>query len=308
LAVGATDYAWAISGAPLPDASETWRATLAESGPDRSRQLVWRAFHGLVGTEFYDARWSPTYRAIDEAARTAAPLWILLAAAVLLASPRRASAGAKSLGLALLVLLVLQSLAVGALPRYALPLFPALFAFAVGAAAATSWTPRKAAVVSLVFALLLALTAWQRQIVDREAGIIEAGGVRLAQAIPRGALALPAPATLHVRIGTLLLPSAMRWTVSGPSGDKLLDSEESFPSSPYLTIPIPEKLPEASRRGRVEIVLTSRDGFDANHYLLFPVIPPPWGSGAHRDGSRALSPVTGIDAGSLDWWAHAGTP
>ena len=307
LSIGGTDYAWAISGGPLRTASEGWRTTLAESGPDLRRQLIWRAFHGLMGTDFYGSRWSAGYRAIDEAARLAAPFWILLAAAVLLAAPWRAGAPAKALGLALLVFLVLQSLVVGSLPRHSLPLLPALFAFAFGAAAATPWSPRRGGAVAAVFALLVALTAWQRQIGDREAGILEASGLRLTQEIPRGALALPSPATLHIRIATPLLPSSVRWSVSGPSGEPLLDSDGASPADPYLTIPIPETLREASRRGELEIRMATSGPYDAVHYLWFPVIPPPWGSGARREGSRALSPVTGIQAGSLDWWAHAGT-
>lgn len=308
LAIGGTDYAWAVSGGPLRTASEGWRATLAESGPDLRRQLIWRGFHGLMGTDFYDSRWSAGYRAIDEAARMAAPFWILLAAAVLLVAPWRAGAPAKALGLALLVLLVVQSLVVGALPRHSLPLLPALFAFAFAAAAAIRRTPRRGLAVAAAFVLLVALTAWQRQVVDREAGILEASGLRLTQAIPRGALALPGPATLHIRIATPVLPSAVRWTVSGPSGEPLLDSDGASPAEPFLTIPIPEALREASRRGGLELRVATSGPYDAVHYLWFPVIPPPWGSGARREGSRALSPVTGIEAGSLDWWAHAGTP
>lgn len=307
LAVGAADYGWAVSGAPLPAASAAWRATLGESGPDLRRQLVWRGFHGLMGTEFYDARWSSRYRTFDEAARTAAPFWVLIAAAVLLASPWRRNP-AKTLGLALVVLLVLQSLVFGSIPRYILPFFPALFALAFAAASTVERTPGRAWGVAAVFMVLVTGTAWQRQIVDREAGIVEASGVRLTQRIPRGALALPSPATLHIRIATPLLPSSVRWSVSGPSGEPLLDSAGASLAEPYLTIPIPETLREASRRGELEIRVATSGPYDAVHYLWFPVIPPPWGSGARREGSRALSPVTGIEAGSLDWWAHAGTP
>lgn len=307
LSVGASNYGWAISGEPLRSAAEAWRATLAESGPDLRRQLTWRGFHGLMGTEFYDARWSPVYRTIDEAARTAAPLWVLLAAAVLLVSPWRSRVPSKLLGLALIALLVLQSLVFGALARYCLPLLPVLFAFAFAATETTWQASHRAWIVLAVFGSLVAGTAWQRQIVDREAGIVEASGVRLTQSIPRGALAVPSPSTLHIRIAPLL-PSGIRWSISGPSGEPLLDSDGADPREPYLTIPIPQALREASRRGAVEIHLSTSGPYNAVHYLWFPVIPPPWGSGAQRDGSPMLSPVTGIGGGSLDWWAHAGAP
>jgi len=69
---------------------------------------------------------------------------------------------------------------------------------------------------------------------------------------------------------------------------------------------MPESLLEKNRHGPVELTLVSRGTYDAAHFLVFPVIPPPWGPQAGREGTDDLSPASGISSGSLDWWAHPG--
>jgi len=67
-------------------------------------------------------------------------------------------------------------------------------------------------------------------------------------------------------------------------------------------LPLPDWLLEANRAGPADLTFVSLVGYGPHSYLLFPVIPPPWSTPARRDGSPALSPATGISAGSLDWW------
>src|SRR5262249_18540950 len=42
----------------LSRARENWTRLLESGGADAHRQFVWRAFRGLLGSEYYDARWS----------------------------------------------------------------------------------------------------------------------------------------------------------------------------------------------------------------------------------------------------------
>ena len=69
---------------------------------------------------------------------------------------------------------------------------------------------------------------------------------------------------------------------------------------------LPQALLDANRAGPVSLELHSTGSYDPTHYLLFPVIPPPWGRTARREGSPELSPASGVARGALDWWAHAG--
>jgi hypothetical protein len=315
---GSLDYGWTPEREhhepePPPfvqvrSALESWKATFAEERGDRGRQLAWRALHGLLGTDFYDARWSPWYARATRSSRVVTPLLVLACAAVLMAAPfRGATRAAKALGLLIGAMLVAQSLVLGALPRLALPFLPLLLLYGIAALPGLEGSGRRLAAAGL-FALFVGFVAWQRQVLDWEWGRIESSGLRVVQTIPRGALPEKAPATLHVRIAPLLVPTNAGLEVLGPGGEKLWSGPtDGSGGQPFLTMSMPASLLEANRRGPVEIVLASRGDYDGAHFLVFPVIPRPWGQQARREGSEELSPASGITSGSLDWWAHRGT-
>ncbi len=315
---GSVDYGWTAQREhPEPEpppftqvrsALANWRATFAEEPSDRSRQLAWRALHGLLGTEFYDAGWSPLYARLSRISRLATPLLTLACIAVLLAAPFSGRArSAKTLGLLLAALLVLQSLVLGALPRLALPFLPALTLCAVVAFAGLAGPARRIA-AGVLWILLAAAVSRQRQVLDWEWGRVEAAGVRIAQTIPRRALPERTPATLHVRIAPLVVPTNARLELLGPGGEWLPAARsEGWGERPFLTIPLWDTLLAANREGPVELVFVARGDYDAARFLIFPVIPPPWGPPARREKSAELSPTSGIPSGSLDWWAHPGT-
>jgi len=134
-------------------------------------------------------------------------------------------------------------------------------------------------------------------------------GVRLVQSIPKGALPTREPATLHVRIASPLIPPAAHFEIFGPGSRRIYSSlEDPARQRPYITIPLPDWLLEANRAGPAELTFVSLEGYGPSSYRLFPVIPPPWRTPARRLGSSALSPANGVSAGSLDWWAHEGSP
>ena len=207
-------------------------------------------------------------------------------------------------------MLIVQSFTLGALPRFAMPLIPALFVLAAATLPSISRSPAISSVAGLAFFAVLVLAAvWQRQVLDWEWGQIQASGVGLTQEIARGSLPEKGPATLHVRIASPLPDGGASLDILGPRGERLSAREDDADRRmPYLTIPLPESVLEENRRGPITIVLLSRGSYDATHYLLFPVIPPPWIGPARRDASSELSPATGIASGALDWWAHAGAP
>lgn len=316
---GSHDYSWVPEPeqpAPEPPPSiqvrsalEHWKATFAQVRGDRGRQLAWRALHGLLGTDYYDARWSALYARASFLSRVAMPLLTLASIAVLFAVSFRSRARiAKAVGLLLAVLLVAQSLVLGALPRLALPFLPALLLCGVAALPGLEAVARRAAAAAL-FVALVGAVAWQHQVLDWEWGRIEASGLRLVQTIPRAALPASPPATLHIRVAPLLVPTTVGLEVLGPGGARLLaESPGQWGDRPFLTIPLPDALLAANREGPVEIALVSRGAYDEVHFLVFPVIPPPWGAAARRDDSAELSPASGIPSGSFDWWAHAGRP
>ena len=294
----ATDYGWVPSEGLPPDANAR----------DFRRQLSWRAFHGLLGTEYYDARWSPAYQRLTELSRTATP-WLLLAAiTVLLAAPRNAGNSSRLLGLCLLAIILVQSFVLGALARFALPLLPALLLFAASAPQpGVRIGARRAAAAAGIAAALVAAAFWQRQALDWEWGMVEAAGTKITQTIPTGALPLHAPATLHIRIAAPLLPTEAGLEVLGPAGEVLYDSrEDSERHRSFISVALPEALLGANRTEATRLTLVSRGAYDPTHYLLFPVIPAPWSRPAAREGSGALSPQSGVSAGALDWWAHPG--
>jgi hypothetical protein len=297
-----------ISRELATEAGAHWRRTLAGSGPDLRRQLFWRALHGLLGAEFYDARWSSRYALATSLARALSPFEMLAVIGSIVVLPwtspnRTLIAG----GLLLVLILIAQNVVLGSNPRYVLPFLPALLLLAVCAAARASPGRRLAGL--LVIAAMVAVVARQRSVLGQEWGMVERAGVVLGQPIARGALPSRAPATLHIRIATPLLPTHANLEVRDSAGRLLYASDaDAARQRPEVTIALPQELLDENQRGGTALRLTSNGRYDSLHYLLFPVIPPPWGRPASREGSRELSPATGMRAGSLDWWAHPGAP
>ncbi len=320
--VASADYEWypsiraadrGISEAPsreLQRAAANWRTTLAAHGVDARRARVWRMLHGMLGTEYYDARWSAFYRGLTTASRLLSPFAILVAVAVLLAALGRGPGRlAAALGTCLVAALILQGIVLGALPRYGVPLLPGLFLFAVVAAPTRrAGGSARPAVAAVLLTLLVVFVAWQRQVTAWEWGVIESAGVRIRQTLPRRALPVGAPATLHLRIAPLALPSGAHLEVRGPEGELLFRSTDGAArESPVVSFPLTEGLLRSNRDADVTLTVVSVGDYDSVHFLLFPVIPPPWAARAHREDSPQLSPASGIVSGSLDWWAHSGT-
>jgi hypothetical protein len=288
-----------------------WKATLSRQGADARRELTWRAFHGMLGTELYDARWSRGYERLDTASRITTPFLVLAAAALLLAAPLRGPERAAGWpGVFLLVVLVAQNLVLGSNPRFALPFLPVLLLF--GAAASRS--PARASVsrrvlAAAVFLLLVGATAANASVLDWQWGRIESAGVRIRQRIPKASLPLEVPATFHIRIASPVVPSQAHFMVLAPDKTVLYTSENAADrSEPAITAPLPQSLLDANAADAVEIEVVTFGSYGEFQYLLFPVIPPPWRARAVREGSDALSPSTGIGNGALDWWAHPGLP
>jgi hypothetical protein len=290
-------------------AAQNWKRALSHLNHDTRRELLWRAFHGLLGTEFYDASWSRPYRILDTASRILTPFLILTFLAAI-ALPSLPEARTTLAGGLLFLSIVGHDLILGSNPRYLLPVLPfLLFLVAVVPAelARASWIRRAGS--TLLLLALVALAFAQRDVLDWQWGRIESPGVTIHQPIPAARLPEREPATLHIRIATPLVPSAAHLDVFGPGARILYSSDrDANRQRPFLTIPLPAWLLEANRNGPVELSLRSRGGYGPTSYLLFPVIPPPWGAPARREGSNTLSPRTGVLAGSLDWWAHTGPP
>jgi len=289
-------------------AAANWRRTLEGSGPDLRRQLAWRALHGLLGTEFYDVRWSRDYAAATSIARAISPFEILALLGTILVLPWKAEnrpllAG----GILLAAMLIVQSLLLGSNPRYVLPFLPALLLLGVCAAAAASPGRRLAAMA--LTAVLALLVSRQKSVLGQEWGVVESAGVVLSQPIPLEALPRTAPATLHLRIAPPLPLSPAGLEVRDARGRLLYSSDgDAKRQRPELTIPLPQELLDENRHTATTLHLRSTGRYDALSYLLFPVIPAPWGTPALRQDSRELSPGTGVSRGSLDWWAHPGAP
>jgi hypothetical protein len=280
---------------------------IAESASDVRRELIWRTFHGLFGTEYYDARWSPRYQALSEASRLLSP-WLVIAAIAALAAAPRAPSPARRLGLSLSAVLVVQSYVLGALPRFSMPMLPGLFLFAAAAWPAGFRDRRRIWVAVAAGVAIAALLATQPEIFDWEWGKVEAAGIRIVERVPRGALPPHGPATLHVRIAAPVLPSAAGFAIRDSDGHALFETGHAVadPARPDISVPLPESILDANRRGPVILTLESRGSYDPTHFLLFPVVPPPWEPSALREGSTELSPDSGVSRGGLDWWAHEG--
>lgn len=294
--------------AELWRAAANWKTRLAERGPDSRRELIWRALHGLLGTEFYDARWSRSYQSATAISRILSPFLIAAALASLFCFFSGGETGAGLAGLLLVLFLIAQNLVLGPNPRYELPALPALILFGLAAASSGlgSPIPRRLTAIALFLALTAALYL-VRYALDWQWGKIEAPGVKIIQSIPKGALPSSEPATLHIRVAAPLVPTAAGLEVYGPL-DRLLYSslDDRARQRPFITIPVPAWLLQVNQEGSVELSLVSRGGYGSTSYLLFPVVPPPWARAARRENSPELSPATRIRSGSLDWWAHAG--
>jgi hypothetical protein len=314
------DYFWApalgqrgedarVGRAELADAVSNWKRTLSARGTDSRRQLLWRALHGFLGVEYYDARWSSSYRWLTTASRLLSPFLVLVSLAVLLVAPFQGTERRLNLvGFFLIAFLGLQNLALGSLPRFALPFLPVLLALgAVGLwtiTRAPRWKQRTAFGLA---AGLCAVLAQSRGVLAWEWGVIEEAGVTLVQQIPAGSLPFGAPATLHVRIAPPATPSNAHLEIFGPGGHRLYASrEEESRNRPEVTLPLPAWLLAMNRTGAVELSFVSSGAYGPQDLLLFPVVPPPWGAAAVRVSDPQLSPATGIAWGSLDWWAHSG--
>ena len=314
---GAAEYFWLPSLGPLPEGSpkeraaeewritaDSWKALFARHDSDARRELAWRCLNGFFATEYYDARWSAAYRRLTGASRVAAPFAILLAISLLLIRPFEESLGAWNRAAPLLLLALLaQNLVIGSHPRYVLPFLPAVFLLALVAASSMSVKRRWMGVLA---ALVLAFVVHaNRGALSWEWGRIESAGVVLRQRLPRASLPASEPATLHLRIATGNLPSEAAIEILGEDG-RVLASSRRTEGSQVLAVSLPQSLLAENASRPVEVSVRSRGNYDPYHFMLFPVVPPPWSTPARRDGSREISPSTGVTTGSFDWWAHSG--
>ncbi len=290
----------------LERAADNWRRTLSRGGPDTRRELVWRAFRGLLGTDFYDGRWSRLYGHLDEASRVVTPFLILaMISALVLPSPP-GGPPARVVGILLLVSIVGHNLVLGSSPRYLLAVLPFLLLLPTACLAAPGVSGARLALFGLALAALVAVTFLHREVLDWEWGRIESAGVLLRQPIARGSLPSP-PSTLHLRIAPPLLPTGAHLLIRGPGGQVLYSSlNGSRRNRRVISIAIPDWLAASNSKETSLLEISSFGSYDQYHYFLFPVIPPPWGAPARRANSLDLSPSTGVRAGSLDWWAHPG--
>ena len=246
--MGSAPYYWmpALGETPPRDSRAAIRQTLdncrrflAGSPPDVQRELAWRMLHGVFGVGLYDARWSAWYARADSAARRAAP-FVILGALFLLGATGARSPNEKLVAAALLAMLVVHDLVFGSHPRYVLPFLPALLLLCTAGEGEPVRRPvlRFAATAIVICTLALALER-NRGILDQEWGVVESPGVSLVQEIPRGALPVAPPATLHVRLAPPLLPAPIGVDVYGPDGRLLLAGAPEWPRSAYLTVPLP---------------------------------------------------------------------
>ncbi len=307
---GSLDYLWpavvprwpaeatpaATAQAELRLAAVRWSEMWPPSTPEIRRQWIWRAFHALLGIDYYDAGWSRAYWRIDEASKIARPFLVLLAVAWIVCAFRRPETRRFAfLGTVLILMLVAQSLLVGSLPRYGLPFLAPLLLFAALSAS------RKFIATLLVAAALVVLVALRPGVLDREWGRIEKSGVVVRQEIPRDGF--DRRSLLHVRIGSLTGPTSAGLTVEDDRGHSLFSSRANpHPESPVIVVPLPADLVARNRREPVELRFVAGTGFDETNFYVFPVVPRPWGAAARREGSGVLSPATGVISGGLDWW------
>lgn len=290
--------------AELAVASRRWKDFLRGEGYDWRRELAWRGLYGILGTEYYDARWSALYRLVTHAGRMATPYLLLASIATGLSCSRSGTLPIPALVTVLLGLLVAQDYVLGSNPRFILPFLPVLLVLGVlGMFELHSYARRGAAVA--IFALgVLAVTVCPG-LLSWQWGQVERAGVVITQALPRGSL--PAGGTLHLRIATPVLPSGTGVHVF-LAGILVYDSSHDPERwRPDLRIPVPPASAAESARGPVLLRVQSYGAFDQSGYLMFPVVPLPWAS-ARRGDQRSLSPQTGLARGGLEWWSHTQVP
>lgn len=291
---GSAEYLWAPSqGVPsgrgtshdtrLALARSNWKAVLDATPADRAREIRWRALHSLLGLEFYDARWSGVYRSLDHVGRLLAP-WLVLAAIAGAIAGRKTSRETAVVAGLLLAGAVLQSLALGAIPRFSVPLIPGLLL--VGAAAAfgprDGRTPGRALAVWVLLAGLLAI---HPEVASWEWGQIERAGVTLEQRVPRDVLPRQAPATLHLRIGQPA-PADANYVVRIDGQELVRGPQPSSPRRAVVEVPLPQAILDAGTARDLTLSVTSVGSFGPHAYLLFAAVPPPFG----RGGGGGLSP------------------
>jgi hypothetical protein len=311
LLTGSLDYLWPSSAGKWPAgatpaatakdelrlAASRWRAMWPPGTSELRRQWVWRAFHGLLGTDFYDAGWSKTYWKMDEASKIARPFVVLLCVAWVLCALRFPETRTWGfLGAAIVAIVVAQDLVVGSLPRYGLPFLAPLLLLAVLSASKRFLAPL------LVAGILAALVSLRPGVLDREWGRIEKSGVVVTQPIPKNGLDRRRR-ELHVRIASLTGATPAELSIMDESGRRLFWSRENpHPESPVAVVPLPADLLERNRRGPIDLRFVAGPGFDDTNFYVFPVVPRPWGAPARREGSAVLSPSTGLAGGRIDWW------
>ncbi len=311
LVTACLDYGWGPLAKPWPAggsprevaraefdfAASRWRGMRHLEDPDVRRQWLWRIGHGTLGSDYYDARWSPLYRRLDDASRELRPFLTLIAIALLIgALAGRASRRAGCLGVLLLLLSVAQNVTIGSLPRFGLPYLLPLWLLGV-----VCFRPRALPAAGIVFVLLAAAVFRVPGIVDREWGMLEKSGIAVRQKIPRGAM--KARRALRVRIASLTGLTSAGLSVLDDRGRELFASEaQAHPERPEIVIPLPLDLRERNARQPIELRFVTRGTYDATNFYVFPVVPPPWSPAAIREGSALLSPGTGIARGGLDWW------
>ncbi|MCA1580485.1 MAG: hypothetical protein LC796_03670 [Acidobacteria bacterium] len=296
-----TEGSW-LSNPRLRLAARNWVQTLRLPAADRDRELAWRALHGIFGLEYYDARWSRIYRMLDKTERIAG-LFLLVAAIALSVSAGRRDAVVAVCATSLLALLIAHNLLFASSPRLILPFLPA---FLTMAAAAAHARPRFGAGPFVFLGLVVIALAIAPQVSSWDWGQIETAGVILQQRIPARALPRSSPATLHVRIAP---PGGHSAHLIVTIADRVLyrSTEDHDRTRPLITVPLPPEVLRENAAAPLVMRLTSTGEYNPVSYLLFPVLPPPWRTGASRADRMGLSPGSDIDFGALDWWAHAGT-
>jgi hypothetical protein len=285
-----------------------WRATVDPRNPDRVRQLLWRSLHGTLGVEYADPRWSAPYALADRLVRTISPFLVLASLALVLAFPFRGDEAAwNAAAIALVVFLVGQSLLLGSLPRYVLPFLPVLFLLALLGTVSAARRPIVLGISAVGAAALGWLLATHSGVLGQEWGRVEKAGITIRQEIRKGALPPRGPATLHIRVASPLPQHGSDLEVWWGER-RLYDShEDSRRYRPSISVALPPELLEQNARETTTLSLRATGAYGPHQYLLFPVVPRPWGAPAVREGDAWLSPSTGVRSGALDWWAHSGT-
>lgn len=314
---GSAEYYWQPSLGTWPPLSHSffdnalnrstlanWRRTLAEPAKDAVRECVWRVFHGIFGAEFYDARWSPAYRALDHSSRIGAPFVILAAVSLALAVGFRRPGRAVGAAAAVVFLFAcVQNVLCGSNPRLILPFLPVIVL--LGCEGLARATRRDFLRASALFAAGVAMIAWAPQVASWDFGVIDAAGTTIRQEIPQSALPERVPAVLHVRLAA---PIAGGPDLAVAVDDRPLAATPplTVQRRPVATFPLPQGVLDENRRRAVTLRLQAFGAYGPDAYLIFAVIPPPWRIPARKSSSEPLSRRADVASGSLDWWAHSG--